>query len=500
MSNPVSSENASNQAAASDIVDKLKAALQRDGDFPASAKLVGELRMLVSDPKTTANQVTEVILREPSLGTRVLHLVNSSFYRRAKPIMTVSQAVIQIGMRPLAELCAGLILLQKFIPAARGGGSFASCLQGTILTSLLTSSLSAAGGSNGPQSKADETAYLAGSFCELGTLLLAFYFPKVYESALKRAETKRQELGKSLQEITGLSPVELSLVVVDALKLPAMYQETLSLTNDLSLGKKVEESKINNPALKLASSLFAAQKISSVLVHKGKKEELDATLAILGKSANIDAQILKNVVGDLPTIFKSHCSSLDISCPALPEFVAHYAENSAVAENSEAAAASASGSQFTHFVEEIREAVESGEPTASIITRAMETFAWSLGFSRVLLLLIAPGKRKLVGRMLLGGAEDVNPRSMERSMGSEAGPFAPDAVAFREARPVFSGDSILPDGWPLVAIPIGFGARCIGVIYADKVNSDCQELESWESAACGVLAELLDRSVVMHSK
>ena len=105
---------------AEQFVEKLRNALRRDGDFPASAKIVSELRMLTSDPRTTANQITEVILREPSLGTRVLHLVNSSFYRRAKPIMTVSQAVVQIGMKPLADLCAGLVLLQKFVPGPFG--------------------------------------------------------------------------------------------------------------------------------------------------------------------------------------------------------------------------------------------------------------------------------------------------------------------------------------------------------------------------------------------
>src|SRR4051812_10945405 len=101
-----------------ELLKRLRTALKKDGDFPASARIVNELKALTTDPKTTANQLAEVILREPSLGARVLHLVNSSFYRRSKPIMTVSQAVIQVGMKPLAELCAGLVLLQKFGPVA----------------------------------------------------------------------------------------------------------------------------------------------------------------------------------------------------------------------------------------------------------------------------------------------------------------------------------------------------------------------------------------------
>ena len=213
----------SGPVSSSDFLEKLKKALSRDGDFPASARVVSELREVISKPESTSNQVAEIILREPSLGTRVLHLVNSSFYRRAKPIMTVSQAVIQIGMRPLAELCSGLVLLQKFIPVARKGGPFAQCLKKTITTSLLTSSISSELSKKGIKESTtlkDETGYLAGTFAEMGTLLLAYYFPKLYESARRRSEGKKQPIAQSIEELVGLSPIEISLEILEGVKAP----------------------------------------------------------------------------------------------------------------------------------------------------------------------------------------------------------------------------------------------------------------------------------------
>lgn len=200
------STNKRYEQSAEELLNKLRRALQRDGDFPASAKVVNELKVLASQPKTTANQITEIILREPSLGTRVLHVVNSSFYRRSKPIMTVSQAVVQIGMRPLAELCAGLVLLQKFVPTARSGGPFATCLKKTIITALVTSELET--NETKKTSKNEEEGFLCGSFAELGVLLLAYYFPQIYESALKRAEAKKVTFAESLQQLTGITPLD----------------------------------------------------------------------------------------------------------------------------------------------------------------------------------------------------------------------------------------------------------------------------------------------------
>ncbi|RMG44400.1 MAG: HDOD domain-containing protein [Candidatus Dadabacteria bacterium] len=494
-----SSDTLSRGITSDEFVEKLRRALKRDGDFPASARIVAELRQLVSDPKTTANQITEVILKEPSLGTRVLHLVNSSFYRRAKPIMTVSQAVIQIGMRPLAELCAGLVLLQKFVPAARRGGAFATCLQKTILTSLLSSSLSKELGPTvrSGTNKNDETGYLAGSFYELGTLLLAFYFPQVYETAIKRADAKGQDLSQSIKEITGLSPVDLSIEVIDALDLPDFYKDVIRASDQISNGVDSPEMGIKSEAVKIGKALYAAQQISDVVVHAKNRKELEDVIESLSDKLELDVVEIDQIVGSLPTVFKDHCHSIDLDLPALPEFVSAMSQSHETEGDDK-------GQQrdeevFGAFLDEIREAVENKEPTASIITTVMETLAWSLGFDRVLLLLVTPNRKQLAGRMLLGQVSDFDPRSFKRPLGTDASPYAPDAQAFQENRPVFNGDPLFDDGWPIAVLPIGFGQRAIGVIYCDRVNCAQVELSSREQAAIGILAELLDRSVGVHS-
>lgn len=478
--------------ASSDFIEKLRKALSRDGDFPASAKVVSELRQLTSDPKTTANQIAEIILREPSLGPRVLHMVNSSFYRRAKPIMTVSQAVIQIGMKPLAELCAGLVLLQKFIPAARRDSAFATCLQRTVLTSLLTSSIDP--DASAAQSKADETGYLAGTFAELGTLLMAFYFPQVYEAAVKRSDTKAQPIAKSIHELTGLSPAQISIEIIDALQLPPVYKEIL-LSAESGDGTLSPSAPVNEKVVigRVARSLYAGRAVSHSVTSGDNREKVDALLAQITKRAGITMENLSGVMGKINDTFKTHCTSLDLQLPALPEFVQSYAKQTDAGPEP-CAAAPATQEELAPYIDEIRSAVEAHEPTASVITSVMETLAFGLKFDRVMLLLLSAGRRSLVGRMALGKIDGFDPRKFERPIPRIPEPHAPDIQAFTSARPVFAGDALLPDGWPLVALPIGSHPNTIGVIYADRVNSD-KDLTGQEQAALGLMAELLERSV-----
>src|SRR5262245_8427514 len=123
------------------LLSQLKRALRTDGDFPARARTVSNLISLANNPGTPVQRIAEVLLSETSLGTRVLYSVNSVYFQGLKPIVTVTDAVIRIGMRNLCDLFAGLVLMQGFIPLARRGGIFAENLKRNIITALLASAL-----------------------------------------------------------------------------------------------------------------------------------------------------------------------------------------------------------------------------------------------------------------------------------------------------------------------------------------------------------------------
>jgi HD-like signal output (HDOD) protein len=511
-----------------ELLEKLRKALARDGDFPASAKVVNELRMLTSDPKTTANQITELILAEPSLGIRVLQLVNSSFYQRARPIMTVSQAVIQLGMKPIAELCANLVLLQKFVPAAREGGAFATCLKKSMLTSLLSSSF---GEKTRPSSdtKNRESGFLAGSLAELGTLLLAFYFPTIYENALKRAQTKDVDIGRSIQEITGVTPTELSVEVIKAVGLPPFFAKVVEAVNEPKIEDPTGVSQEQKDLVRTARNVFAAQELSDVLVTGAERAELDAAVEEIVKRAGIDPTIVGNVLGELPGQFLGHCGSLDLKLPPIPDFVASYEAPAGLEAPAGAAgtrrtttivrpgaaaraAAAAAGGQvpppganaplrelapsdpLMEFISEIKDSVSNKEPTTSVITSVMESLAWNMQFDRVLLLVVTPTKKHLLGRMMLGKSEGINPAEIKRSLGPDAPEKSSDVQAFRLGKLlVQTGDPVLPDSKAFAVLPIGVGDRSIGVIYVDRSTGT---IDPREQTALQKFTDLLDESIV----
>lgn len=480
------------EISAEEFINKLKQALRREGDFPASAKVVSELKALAANPNATGDQITEVILREPSLSIRILHVVNSSFYMRAQPIMTVSQAVLKMGIKPIAELCSGLILLQKFVPAARQNTPFAACLMKVIVTSILTGTIT-------PQLNAqagvknEETGYLAGSFSEMGMLLLAYYFPKIYENAMKRAETKAILMSTAIQQLTGLSPLQISGEVIQALNLPHFYLDVMRLAEKpAGIPKNVPAIPVERRHLmNCAKSIVAAEKIADVITDDKSKASLDRVLLDLKDSLGVDGDIVKSALGGLTSLYHDHCASMQLVLPELPGFVVTYGG----AGEEKKGAVQGGQDLFEQYLGEIKQAVENREPTASIIVTVMEAISASLSFDIVLLLLATGGKQALSGRMLIGNVPDFEPARFVRPVDHLADQHSPEVSAFKNSHVIFSGKALLSGGFPVFAMPIGYGKRAVGVIYAERTSGTREPLTNEQEEAVHMLADLLDRSL-----
>jgi HD-like signal output (HDOD) protein len=470
-----------------DILVRLKNALKTDGDFPASAKIVNKLKEMTNDPRTTAQQLTEVILHEPALSTRILHLVNSSFYRRAKPIMTISQAVVAVGMKSIAELCAGLVLLQRFIPLARKGGALADGFKKAMLSSLLSSSFSAEIGGKS-EGASNEIGYISGFFSEIGPLLLAYYFPKVYESAVARAKLKEITIDESIQQITGYSPQVLSIEVLQALGLPPFYIEVIKATKDAQrLGQRVGRSLEEEKIVVAGRSVGAGVTLSSA-IQSGDTTMFQQAIHQIQQTYEVTTDSTMNIVSGIDQMFRDHCALTEIQLPDLPEFVRTITPlQEPIAGSNE----DDKKHKFQGFIDEIKTAIENREPAASILTSLMEAMKFGLDFDRVILMLFDATKKNITARMALG-VEGFRPGLVSRPIDLKLS--TPEVIALRDARPIYQGQPLLEHGEPFVIVPVGSLKKGLGVIYADRKQRGT-DLTEQERQNISIIIDLVERAV-----
>jgi HD-like signal output (HDOD) protein len=490
---------ASGSITAESLVERLKDAIRTNGDFPVSARIVNEISSLTKNPNVSADQLSGVILKDPTLGMRLLSVVNSSFYMRARPIMTVSQAIVHIGLNQLADLCANLILLQSFVPTARQGGVFANSLRKAILTSVLTELLSLGLAKREGDIKSvprSETGYLIGFFAEMGTLLLAFYYPQIYTNAVKRAESRNMEINRSIQQLIGITPLQIAVEITRALELPVFYTKVLSVVSEIRNDPSVLVSL--TPDLRYSSlAAFIADALSGLLVPERRKRDLDRVIIEVTSHVGLQPSIVPPILSSLQQSFEEYCNTLELQFPPLPGFLEHYDELSLDDGSHEL---SNEEESIANAIQDLKALVENGESPQSIITAVIECIAWVLGFDRVILFLLSNNNQMLIGHMGLGDLHDLDVQAMQRPATSSGNTHAVEIIALREGRPVFQGDPILPNGWPLLALPIGLNGKAIGLIYADKFNTTEEELSMQQAAAITLLADLLDQAVTLQER
>ncbi|MEW6593489.1 MAG: HDOD domain-containing protein [Thermodesulfobacteriota bacterium] len=111
-------------------------------DLPAMSDHVRELIGLIGNPRATSAGLTNAILKDYALTTKMLQIVNSAYYMRNEPITSINRAVTIIGLTALKNLALGIALFEEFRKQGREADkvlrlmtmSFVSATQGNLLT------------------------------------------------------------------------------------------------------------------------------------------------------------------------------------------------------------------------------------------------------------------------------------------------------------------------------------------------------------------------------
>ena len=481
------------------FIEKLRKALLLNGDFPACAKTVNELRVLASNPNTPANKMSELILRDPSLSTKILNFVNSAFFQRGTQITTISQAVMHIGTKQLAELCSNFTLLQKLVPTARKGGPFALALERLISTSILTSILNSSEATN--KAKNEESGYLVGTFSEIGLMLTSYYFPKLFENAHQRSLEKNISLNKSIKQLTGFEPLEISLEVLVTLKMPTVY--TASVITALKFKNNEIKFESLDSSQSLTKNLLIAQDISSNIVGEYNNTPLNEIVQNISNLYNIGNDKLYDCIELFSKEFPNHCQTMQIELPPIEKLdeLSEAKNSSSTIKNCEAnelldgsndeKVTEKTKVTMQKYLQDIKESIENDESIASIITTIMESFVWGLNFDRVLLLLVDIERTKLQGRMFLGNSTDnLEPKNIIIPLDITSAKVP--SKCFYNGQITTSGELVFPKDSSCIAIPIGLHETCIGVLYASFTDKNNNTISSYMlDIAKGILQELI---------
>ncbi|GIV13367.1 MAG: hypothetical protein KatS3mg021_1649 [Fimbriimonadales bacterium] len=180
--------------------------------IPPLPGVVMRLIELVDSENATAEQVESLIVADPVLTAKVLHLANSAYYGLSRSISTIKQALLVLGFHAVKNLALGIaaitVLKNGRTPTARELELWEhSFLCAGIARELMLRLKRGA-------RKAEE-AFMGGLLHEIGAVVLMTRFPREYQKVLEYArkpqseafsliEAERQLLGTDHAQVGGL--------------------------------------------------------------------------------------------------------------------------------------------------------------------------------------------------------------------------------------------------------------------------------------------------------
>ncbi|MCL4471194.1 MAG: HDOD domain-containing protein [Gammaproteobacteria bacterium] len=239
---------------------------------------------LLKQDDVTVHDISHVIQTDPALSARLIKFSNSVHFGIRRPIVSISEAVLLIGLPMVRQLVLGFSVLSDFRSGRCTAFNYEEFWSCSLATAIANQALSAR--SKGPS---DET-FVCGLLSKVGSLALASLFPEEYAQVLTAAA------GKPANELLNLEQerfeADHNVLTAGLLKdwgFPRIFIETAFCHEDADNGYFPEGSR----GYFLAHSLNLAARLAKLCLmdESSKRREL-SRLYVMGARLGMDSEEL----------------------------------------------------------------------------------------------------------------------------------------------------------------------------------------------------------------
>lgn len=181
---------------------------------------LSEVIRITRDETSSANDLAEVIMKDPALTTKVLRVVNSPFFGVRKEITTLTQAVVTLGMRAVSALALSTSIYDmtgKWELSIDRVRFWRHSLQVAIGARIIAMKA----GYPHP-----EEAFIVGLIHDIGILVLEKSFPDKYARVWKQNQAG-EKLHELEEQIWGTNHARIGQFLLEQWHLPSVLAEAV---------------------------------------------------------------------------------------------------------------------------------------------------------------------------------------------------------------------------------------------------------------------------------
>lgn len=192
----------------------LRALVGRVKALPTLPETYVKLRDAMEQPDVPMGQVAKIISADPAIAAKVLQVVNSAFFRLARRITKIEQAVNYLGLSAIRNLVMSVEVFSRWNKQQSASALSPELLQGRAHR------LAAVARQLGKQQGNADDALLAGLFHNIGYWVLMEGCPAELQSAIDVARSHQIPLHLAERQVLGASHAEVGAYLLGLWGLP----------------------------------------------------------------------------------------------------------------------------------------------------------------------------------------------------------------------------------------------------------------------------------------
>lgn len=286
--------------------------LKATGQLPSPKGVALAILNLMQQDDVTINEITHVIKADPALSGRLIKFANSVRFGASRSIVSISEAVMMIGMPMVRQLVLGFSVLSNFRGGKCSAFNYEEFWSRSLATAIANQALSAR-----THTVAEET-FTCGLLSDIGSLAMATLFPEKFANLLLAAGGMQPDEMVSLErELFATDHNEMTAALLKEWGFPQLLIEVVFHHENPDQGGFMEESR----AHALARALQLASCLARVcLADEGSRRLLLPRLYVLGARLGIDADSLMVLSDRVVAEWNEWGHILDVPTRELPSF------------------------------------------------------------------------------------------------------------------------------------------------------------------------------------
>ena len=220
--------------------------IRGSSDLMSLPQAISELLTEMEKPSFSAETLSKIVLKDPSLTSRILKMANSTYYHRFAEIGTVHQAVVLLGVTTVKCLALSSSILNPGRVEQKSGVDTRA-----FFTYIFTVAAAAEKIAKVTGFKAPEEAFIGGLLHDIGILFFLDHYPKEYRKIIEK-KIKVQHVTDAEKQVFDIDHAEVGFHLATKWRLPEHIN--IAIRDHHSFGNMKKEETFTN-IIRLATLL-----------------------------------------------------------------------------------------------------------------------------------------------------------------------------------------------------------------------------------------------------